>query len=231
MFACLCCSYWYRSGNHLQVCLSALAVWKQCLGQRSRSQRPQGRRTCSGSLRRFLLAATTYACLMSCSSIAVEVPCLMYYSSSKVTCSPGRTPVRAWRAQTLPGPRNALLMQLPSHHWLKVDNTSVSLDVCAWYASPGKNATLTHMYCPCNACCCSCVGVWQNDRVEIIANDQGNRTTPSYVAFTDTERLIGDAAKNQVAMNPKNTVSTSNCSSCTCLSSSQPPFLLQRCIY
>lgn len=52
----------------------------------------------------------------------------------------------------------------------------------------------------------SCVGVWQHDRVEIIANDQGNRTTPSYVAFTDTERLIGDAAKNQVAMNPKNTV-------------------------
>ncbi|XP_021756776.1 heat shock 70 kDa protein-like [Chenopodium quinoa] len=52
----------------------------------------------------------------------------------------------------------------------------------------------------------SCVGVWQNDRVEIIPNDQGNRTTPSYVAFTDTERLIGDAAKNQVAMNPENTV-------------------------
>jgi len=52
----------------------------------------------------------------------------------------------------------------------------------------------------------SCVGVWQHDRVEIIANDQGNRTTPSYVAFTDSERLIGDAAKNQVAMNPRNTV-------------------------
>merc|ERR1711959_482809 len=52
----------------------------------------------------------------------------------------------------------------------------------------------------------SCVGIWQNDRVEIIANDQGNRTTPSYVAFTDTERLIGDAAKNQCAMNPANTV-------------------------
>jgi L1 cell adhesion molecule like protein len=52
----------------------------------------------------------------------------------------------------------------------------------------------------------SCVGVWQNERVEIIANDQGNRTTPSYVAFTDSERLIGDAAKNQVSMNPENTV-------------------------
>jgi L1 cell adhesion molecule like protein len=52
----------------------------------------------------------------------------------------------------------------------------------------------------------SCVGVWQNDRVEIIANDQGSRTTPSYVSFTDTERLIGDAAKNDAARNPSNTV-------------------------
>eukprot|EP00918_Siedleckia_nematoides_P018867 GHVU01040306.1.p1 GENE.GHVU01040306.1~~GHVU01040306.1.p1 ORF type:complete len:635 (+),score=122.64 GHVU01040306.1:398-2302(+) len=52
----------------------------------------------------------------------------------------------------------------------------------------------------------SCVGVFQHGKVEIIANDQGNRTTPSYVAFTDSERLIGDAAKNQVALNAKNTV-------------------------
>ena len=48
----------------------------------------------------------------------------------------------------------------------------------------------------------SCVGVWQNDHVEIIPNDQGNRMTPSYVAFNDKERLIGDATKNQVARNP-----------------------------
>jgi L1 cell adhesion molecule like protein len=52
----------------------------------------------------------------------------------------------------------------------------------------------------------SCVGVWQNDRVEIIANEQGDRTTPSYVAFTDTERMIGGGAKNQTNINPSNTV-------------------------
>jgi heat shock 70kDa protein 1/2/6/8 len=54
----------------------------------------------------------------------------------------------------------------------------------------------------------SCVAVWldEHNRVEIIHNDQGNRTTPSFVAFTDHERLIGDAAKNQAATNPENTV-------------------------
>jgi heat shock protein 1/8 len=52
----------------------------------------------------------------------------------------------------------------------------------------------------------SCVGWWKDNRCEIISNDQGNRTTPSYVAFTDTERLIGDGAKNQASMNPKNTI-------------------------
>ena len=52
----------------------------------------------------------------------------------------------------------------------------------------------------------SCVGVWKNQQCEIIANDQGMRTTPSYVAFTDTERLIGNAAKNQSSQNPENTI-------------------------
>jgi len=52
----------------------------------------------------------------------------------------------------------------------------------------------------------SCVGVWRDNRCEIIANDQGNRTTPSYVAFSNDERLIGDGAKNQCAMNPTNTI-------------------------
>ena len=52
----------------------------------------------------------------------------------------------------------------------------------------------------------SCVGIYQNGRVEIIANDKGNRTTPSYVAFTDTEILVVDAAKNQLVQKPENTV-------------------------
>ena len=52
----------------------------------------------------------------------------------------------------------------------------------------------------------SCVGWWKDNRCEIIANDQGNRTTPSFVSFNDTERLVGDGAKNQSAMNPENTI-------------------------
>ena len=52
----------------------------------------------------------------------------------------------------------------------------------------------------------SCAAVWRHDQVEIIVNDQGNRTTPSYVAFTDTRRVVGDGAKNQAALNPTNTV-------------------------
>lgn len=52
----------------------------------------------------------------------------------------------------------------------------------------------------------SCVAVWKHDRIEIITNDQGNRTTPSCVAFTEAERLIGDGAKNQISRNPINTI-------------------------
>ena len=52
----------------------------------------------------------------------------------------------------------------------------------------------------------SCVGVYKNGHVEIIANDQGNRITPSWVAFTDTERLIGEAAKNQAPLNAERTI-------------------------
>ena len=52
----------------------------------------------------------------------------------------------------------------------------------------------------------SCVGVMQNGKVEILVNDQGHRITPSYVAFTDEERLVGDAAKNQYSSNPRRTI-------------------------
>jgi molecular chaperone DnaK (HSP70) len=52
----------------------------------------------------------------------------------------------------------------------------------------------------------SCVGVWQDERVEIIANDQGNRTTPSWVAFNETEKLVGESAKNQFNLNPNHTI-------------------------
>ncbi|KAF9026409.1 HSP70-domain-containing protein [Hymenopellis radicata] len=67
----------------------------------------------------------------------------------------------------------------------------------------GRLLTVFGIYAYTRVCC---IGLWQNDRVEIIANDQGNCTTPSYVSFADNERVIGDAAKNQVAMDPVNTV-------------------------
>jgi heat shock protein 1/8 len=51
-----------------------------------------------------------------------------------------------------------------------------------------------------------CVGVWQNDRVEIVANDQGNRLTPSYVSFNEKKCIIGEVAKYQAVVNPRNTV-------------------------
>jgi len=50
-----------------------------------------------------------------------------------------------------------------------------------------------------------CVGVWQGDHVQIIADNQGNRTTPSYVSFSDNGRLIGDLARNEAIINPYNT--------------------------
>ena len=52
----------------------------------------------------------------------------------------------------------------------------------------------------------SCVSIWQGDRFEVISNDMGNRTTPSMVAFNDSERMIGDSARNQISANPTNTV-------------------------
>ena len=52
----------------------------------------------------------------------------------------------------------------------------------------------------------SCVAVWQHNQADIIVNEQGNRTTPSYVAFSNTQRMVGDAAKNQAATNPTSTI-------------------------
>nr|GEY85455.1 probable mediator of RNA polymerase II transcription subunit 37c [Tanacetum cinerariifolium] len=85
-----------------------------------------------------------------------------------------------------------------------------------WHPSLLKNMTLqywsassrmsTRGKVPAIGTTYSCVAAWKHNRVQIIANDQGNRTTPSYVAFNETERLVGDAAKNQAAYNPTNTI-------------------------
>ena len=100
-----------------------------------------------------------------------------------ISPSPARQPFKKMRSE--PPARAAADNQPNMGKDSKVEGAAVGIDLGTTY---------------------SCVGIWQNDRVEIIANDQGNRTTPSFVAFTDSERMIGDAAKNQAAMNPKNTV-------------------------
>ncbi|KAL4571028.1 hypothetical protein LXL04_017778 [Taraxacum kok-saghyz] len=86
-------------------------------------------------------------------------------------------------------PLNQTQLRVNKHHFIESPITMTSLAI-------GIDLGTTS----------SCVAVWHHDRVQIIANDQGNRTTPSTVAFTDSGRLIGDDAKNQVAMNPRNTV-------------------------
>lgn len=121
-----------------------------------------------------------------------------------VLTSFARFPVACWHDELLglaqPGGRSIFLARIQPRRLQRSHRSplrsSVRCSLRWWCVLPPD---------PCGSPC-SCVGVWQNDRVEIIANDQGNRTTPSYVGFTDTERMIGDAAKNQVAMNPVNTV-------------------------
>ena len=83
--------------------------------------------------------------------------------------------------------------------------TVIGIDLGTTYSYVRSSSTLTYS-CPQTQAGQRCVGVMQNGKVEILVNDQGNRITPSYVAFTDEERLVGDAAKNQYAANPQRTV-------------------------
>ena len=85
-----------------------------------------------------------------------------------------------------------------------MSGTAISIDLGTSYWSVGVSWFIL-LACVSSSHPQSCVVVWQNNRVEIIANYQGNKKTPSYVSFSDTGRLIGDAAKNQVALNPENT--------------------------
>jgi len=82
---------------------------------------------------------------------------------------------------------------MASHRYRSWHNLFVSTLFCRWTRSNWLISL-------------RCVGVMQNGKVEILVNDQGNRITPSYVAFTDEERLVGDAAKNQYAANPERTI-------------------------
>ena len=81
----------------------------------------------------------------------------------------------------------------------------LNLSGLIWVHPTGKHPQKNPSYCSRHLHIYSCVGIWQNDRVEIIPNDQGNRKTPSFVSFSDSECLIGDAAKNRAARNPHNT--------------------------
>ena len=80
-----------------------------------------------------------------------------------------------------------------------------NLSGLTWVHPTGKLPQKNPSYCSRHLHIYSCVGIWQNDRVEIIPNDQGDRKTPSFVSFSDSECLIGDAAKNRAARNPHNT--------------------------
>ena len=112
----------------------------------------------------------------------------------------------------------ALFMQNGQRHrCFQLDITSYHVQSCLtlsgliWVHPTGKHPGSYQTCIVQEAIYYSCVGIWQNGRVEIIANDLGNRVTPSLVSFSDNERLIGDAAKNQAYRNPQNTYVAISC--------------------